>query len=260
MSFRSHRYSSPSIHHPLRQGLALALLGLALSGTAQADSSITLGAGVGAIPRYEGSSEYKGTEIPIVNARIGPFYARTDHGVGINLIETPTVTLSAGVNMMWGYDSGDMPHGIDGLSDEVGARLGLSTRFAGAIFRVAATQALKDSDRGLRLDARIAYPFALTDRVRLVPSVATSWASEKYMDSYFGITADESRRSGLAQYQPTSGFKDVSARMAVNFALTERFNLTGTVNISRLVGEAAGSPLVEQKNQVSTVVGASYTF
>ncbi|MGB6241733.1 MAG: MipA/OmpV family protein [Castellaniella sp.] len=255
-----HTRLRPFRRSPLRLGLAPILLSLTVSGIAQADDRVTLGAGVAVIPRYEGSSEYAGKGVPVIDAQIGSFYARTDQGIGLNLIQTPGLTLSAGANMLWGYGSDVMPRGIGGLSDEVGARLGLSMKIADTVFSVSALQAVTDSDRGMVAHARLAYPLFAGDRLHFTPSIATSWATEKYMDSYFGITAGESYRSGLAQYQPTSGFKDVSARMAFNYALTERLSLMGSVGVIRLVGEAADSPLVEQKTQTYTLIGGSYSF
>ncbi len=247
---------------PLRHRIALILLGFSILGTAQAEGQnrMTLGAGVAAIPRYEGSDEYKGRTIPLVNAQFGRFYARTEDGVGLNLIQTKRLTLEAGLNMMWGYGGDDVPPGIGGLSDAIGARLGLSTNIAGAVFGIAATQAVTHRDRGLLVDSRVSYPYAVTESVRLTPSVGATWANEKYMDSYFGINGDQSRQSGLETYQPTSGVKDVSARVVVNYAVTERLNLTSLVGTSRLVGQAADSPMVRQKTQFHTLVGGSYAF
>lgn len=252
-------------HASLHQGLALVLLGLSglsFLGTAQADGQdrVTLGAGVAAIPRYDGSDEYKGRTVPIVNAQIGRFYARTEDGVGMNLIQTKNLTLGAGLNMMWGYGGDDVPPGIGGLPDAIGARLGLSTNIDGAVFGIAATRAVTHQDRGLLVDSRVSYPYSLTDSVRLTPSVGASWGSQQYMDSYFGIHEDQARQSGLTTYQPSSGLKDVSARVVVNYAVTERLNLISLVGTSRLVGEAADSPMVRQKTQFRTLVGGSYAF
>jgi outer membrane protein len=80
------------------------------------------------------------------------------------------------------------------------------------------------------------------------------------MDSYFGIDSAQADRSGLARYQPTSGLKDVSARLTAQYALTERLSLTSLVGTSRLVGEAADSPMVRQKTQFQTLLGGSYSF
>lgn len=242
--------------------IAFALLGLSAAlGVAHAeDSSFTLGAGVSASPRYQGSDEYKGRTIPIINARMGRFYARTEDGIGMSLIQNKSLSLDAGVNMMWGYGGDDVPPGIGGLSDAIGARLGLSTSIAGTIVSVAATQALTHRDRGLLVDSRVAYPYEVSDRLRLTPSVGASWGNDKYMNSYFGVNSTQAGRSGLDQYQASSGLKDVSARLTASYALTERLSVTSLVGTSRLVGEAANSPIVKQKTQFQTLLGGSYTF
>ena len=253
-----HRLRPGDTH--LRVAFILLSLSCAIGIAHAAENSVTLGAGIAATPRYEGSDEYKGRTIPIVNARIGRFYARTEDGIGMSLIQSGNLTLDAGLNMMWGYGGDDVPKGIGGLSDAIGARLGLATTVAGTVLSVAATQAVTHRDRGLLVDSRVSYPYAVTDRLRLTPSVGASWANGKYMDSYFGIDSAQADRSGLARYQPTSGLKDVSARLTAQYALTERLSLTSLVGTSRLVGEAADSPMVRQKTQFQTLLGGSYSF
>ncbi|WP_323018139.1 MipA/OmpV family protein [Castellaniella sp.] len=257
----SYALSRPVRTPLLHRGLALALFGLlATANTAQAKDHITLGAGVIATPRYEGSDEYKGRTIPIINARIGRFYARTEDGVGLSLIQSENLALEAGANMMWGYGGDDVPPGIGGLSDAIGARLGLSANFSGAIFSIAATQAVTHRDRGLLIKSRVAYPYAATDRLMLTPSVTANWANEKYMNGYFGVNSTQSSRSGLAQYHPTSGLKDVSLRLTAGYAVTKRLKVSTGVATSRLVGDAADSPIVKQKTQFETLLGGSYSF
>ncbi|WP_291768100.1 MipA/OmpV family protein [Castellaniella sp.] len=261
----------------VREGSRLALIGcalvaasLAVPGIAQADGpgQVALGAGMTMMPGYEGSRDYKARPFPIVNAQSGRFFAHTGDGfydstgdgVGLNLVQTQNLTMGIGANIMWGYDQNDVPHGVGGLPDALGANAFVSTRLSDYVLRLSATRAVTHQDRGVLVNARLSYPYAATHSLTLTPSVATSWANQKYMNSYFGVSADVAGNSGLSAYTPSSGIKDVSLRVAAKYAVTDRLSLTGSVGTSRIVGDAADSPLVQQKTQMRSSIGGSYAF
>lgn len=245
-----------------RRGLALATLCLMASGGAHAaqDDRIKIGAGVAVTPKFQGSSSHRLRAVPLIDIKKGRIFARTDDGIGLNIIETSAITMGAGLNLMRGYRSSDVPDGIGKLSDAVGARVFMSTNVAGARLRLSATQALNKNSRGMIAVARASYPYAVTSQLMLVPSVAVSWANEKYLSSYFGVDGGQSVRSGKSQYHPSAGFKDVSMRVAVNYSLNKSWSITGAVGASTLLDKAADSPIVEKKTQLHAVAGVAYTF
>lgn len=248
-------------------GMTLAVLGLCATGPAQAapgrhatPDHLTLGLGVAARPQYQGADDYDATFVPLINAKLGRFFIRNGDGIGMNVITGNHFTAGAALKLMRGYDSDDVPAGIDELDREVGARLFIKSNLNGAIGTLSATQAISDSDRGLLLEANLQYPMAISHRLVLTPGIGTTWASEDYMGSYFGISSHEAAASGLDRYSPDSGFKDIYARLRARYRLTERVNVLGSVGLTHLVGEAADSPLVEQDTQLVSFVGLAYTF
>jgi outer membrane protein len=80
------------------------------------------------------------------------------------------------------------------------------------------------------------------------------------MDSYFGINAQQAARSGLSEYRPSAGFKDVSLRLGFSYDLTKTWSITGAAGVSRLMGNAADSPLVRRKSQAVGALGVAYRF
>ncbi|ETF04020.1 structural protein MipA [Advenella kashmirensis W13003] len=221
---------------------------------------LTFGLGAGIVPRYEGSDEHRVTAVPLIDAQYGLFFARSGDGLGLKLLQTPQFTAGVGLNWMQGYDRDDVPDGIGKLSDALGARIFVSTHFSGAVATLSATQAVTKSERGLIANARLSYPYDVTDRFKVVPSVAVNWANAKYMNSYFGIDSEQAARSGLSKYHPSAGFKDASLRVGFNYELSKNWNITGAVGVSRLLGNAADSPLVKRKTQVVGAIGVTYDF
>ena len=76
-------------------------------------------------------------------------------------------------------------------------------------------------------------------------------------------SAAQSARSGMRQYQAEGGFKDAGISLDLNYNLTDNWGLTGQVGYKRLLGDAADSPLVEDRgsaNQFTTGLLVSYEF
>ena len=250
-------FSPPKM--PSRILLALFSLTAAAAHAAD-DDHLKLGLGAAIAPRYEGADEYRLQPFPVVDAQYGLFFARSGDGLGLNIWQSPQLTIGAGVNMMQGYSESDVPEGIGKLSDTLGARIFASTNAWGAIFTVSATQAISKSERGLVANARVSYPYSISERFKVIPSVSVNWANAKYMKSYFGIDAQQAGRSGLSEYRPSAGFKDVSLRVGFTYDLTKTWSLTGAAGVSRLMGDAADSPLVRRKSQALGALGVAYRF
>lgn len=221
---------------------------------------LTLGAGVAWVPRFQGADAYRVQPLPLIDVKWGRFFARTGKGIGVDVIETPTLSAGISINWMQGYDSSDVPDGIRELDSALGARIFFSKKFEGMTATVAITQAVTEEDRGLTVNVGVAYPINATERLSITPSIDTTWANGKYMNSYFGIDAVEAAASGLARYQPSSGFKDVSFRLGINYRLTDSINLVGSVGVLHSLDKATKSEIVEKKTNPIALFGMTYTF
>lgn len=258
---QTHGYVQAYLPPTIRPRILLALLSLPAAAAHAADGDhLTLGLGVAVAPRYEGADEYRLRPFPVVDARYGRFFARSGDGLGLTIWQSPQLTVGAGVNMMEGYSKSDVPEGIGKLSHALGARVFVSTNAWGAIFTVSATQAISKSERGLIANARVSYPYSISERFRVIPSVSVNWANAKYMNSYFGINTRQAADSGLSKYRPSAGFKDVSLRVGFNYDLTKTWSITGAAGVSQLMGDAADSPLVRRKSQAVGALGVAYRF
>src|SRR3546814_6838519 len=94
----------------------------------------------------------------------------------------------------------------------------------------------------------------------VIPTVGTSWANGKHMNRYFGIDAGEALASGLPLYRAGSGFKDVSGLVTASYRLDAHWSLGATGGVTRLLGDAADSPLNERRWQPSGFMSVAYTF
>lgn len=104
----------------------------------------------------------------------------------------------------------------------------------------------------------VGYHQRLTERTEWSASAGVSLANAQNMRTYFGVTPEQSASSGLAAFTPGSGPRDVYGGVGFITALTPRWIMFGNVGASRLVGDAAASPLTLQRNSYSAGIGLAY--
>jgi outer membrane protein len=222
---------------------------------------VTIGIGAAALPDFQGSRHYQLQPAPIVDVEEGRFFAKSGEGIGIKLINMPNFQAGVGVNWMRGYDAEDVPTGIGKLKSTFGGRAFVSGQFGGFAGTIAVTAPVFGGDaEGVLANARISYPVRISDSITVSPALGVSWADGKFMRRYFGVDEAQATASGLPIYRPSSGFKDVDARLAVNFRLTRRISLVGIGMITRNLARATNSPLVERRWSPAGVLGLAYTF
>ena len=74
------------------------------------------------------------------------------------------------------------------------------------------------------------------------------------------MTADESARSGYAAYSPQGGIYAAGVSLEGRYAVTDSLAVVGEVEYSKLVGDAADSPFVEDTSQPALRLGIVHRF
>ncbi|MGD8326993.1 MAG: MipA/OmpV family protein, partial [Sphingomonadales bacterium] len=70
-----------------------------------------------------------------------------------------------------------------------------------------------------------------------------------------------SANTGLAIYTPGGGFRDVTLRGVARYDLSEHWRISGILQLSRLVGDAQDSPLVQERGSADqALVGAALFY
>lgn len=111
---------------------------------------------------------------------------------------------------------------------------------------------------GIAADAKYAFPIP-TARVTLIPGIGAGYASSDLNDYYFGVSAAESARSGLAAYRAGSGvapYIDLTAVMP----LGAHWTATGSLRRTRLSDAVKDSPMTDGSYMDSAVIALSYGF
>lgn len=263
--------------------LAAALLGReAAAGdevSRQGDWSFTLGGGVAAMPAYDGADKYLFGLAPV-----GEIAWRDRVLVEIGAPKSDrTVAMAKVVALKWdlaGYgiitagphaalrmgrfeeDDDDLKGmgDIDGAVD-AGVFLGFSS--GPWLVGLDMYHDVYNDDGGSRIRGSVGRSFELARNLGLTLRADTTWADSDYMSTNFGVASQQSASSGMRAYDPGAGFKDVGLEAAFRWNLTPFWELDATTGFHRLVGDAADSPLVEDRgspNQFTQTFTLRYRF
>lgn len=90
--------------------------------------------------------------------------------------------------------------------------------------------------------------------------VSGTWADDKHMESYFGVTSIQSTQSGLAEHEAKAGVKRVDLKGSITYIMTENWSVTGAGGAGFLLGDAKDSPIVKDDVQPFAMLGVGYRF
>ncbi len=230
---------------------------------------LRMGLGVGTAPDYIGSDDY--TVIPFPNFELSyAGYALRSSRLGVEADLVGITGLDAGPIIR--YDRGRsssvddsvvalLPE-VDGsieLGGFVGAGLPLSVigldNSSIITGRVEYLQGLGGGHEGATIGASVGLVSPVTDSLTLISSLSTTYMSGSYADSYFDISAAGSAASGLSVFDADNGFRDVGITFVANYELNENWSVNGVGSFTRLIGDAAASPIVAERGSSNQFLG-----
>jgi len=243
-----------------------------------------VGGGFGIVPEYEGANKYE-----LSPAFFGQY--NFDNGMFIgtepnqsagrafklfaNLIPTSmneVLNLGPILQIRPGRDDVDTKE-VDRMKDvdtavELGGAIGLD--FGDLDFFFTGLADVSDAHEGALINLSSTYRWPFRDDLSFTFSVAGTWASDDYMQTYFGVSRSDSDRTAttgnrLRRFNADSGFKDVDFGVTANYITpwSKNWGILGSFRYARLLGDAEDSPLVDDvgdKNQWFFALALSYTF
>ena len=230
------------------------------------DFQILLG-GLGALrPEYNGSNQYDFRGLPFLDVKYkNIFFLNFYEGLGINVLHAPNFRVGMAFNY-YGSRVEDDSNNLRGTQDigggfDAGAFGSISFgRFSAKLkFR----QDISNNHDGKLLTGRFGYKISLSKKLRANLNLRTTLADDNYMKTYFGVTNVQSAATGLRKFEASSNVKDVGGGAIFMYTFDKHWAIITLVNYSRLLNDAANSPLVEDigsKNQFWLGLGTAYRF
>ncbi len=182
-----------------------------------------------------------------------------DPGLSTTLLSKSDWSLGASLNWDGGRDSGDDPllAGVPDLRSTLRGKLSVGYAFAPRwSLGLSSSHDLLGHEGGGRYSASLGYRQPLSERSYWDTSFSANWGNRDYMRSHYGIPASTLR----ALYQLDGGIEGVSLGLGYTTALNHNWVGYAGLSLSRLLGDAARSPVVGQRQLWGASVGIAYRY
>ena len=223
----------------------LAILLLLPAAASAFDPGTYLGAGVRSRPEYDGASDQKLQLIPLVRYYGPILFARTTQGVLEGGARAELVKgLFAGVQLA--YEEENDRTGLDpGAS--YGVHMEWDTHIGPApINLLARTRFHFDSDNGSQTDLRASVGVYGSERLGVGVFGQATWGSSDWVRSYYGVG--------------DSGLLFTAFGVEGIYELGRHWLLIASAHARFLQGDAASSPITEERTNYFASVGIAYRF
>jgi MipA family protein len=230
------------------------------------DWSIMLGGLTFLSPDYEGSDDVKVQGFPFLDVSWrNRFFLNFQQGLGINIIRNKNLTFGASVGYYGSREEGDNEalRGLGDIDGGVDGRVFVFVPVGPISFTSMYRRDLSGNHDGAILSVGALYFRPVTRKLRVNLQGRLNYASEKFMNTYFDINLSQASRSKMTAYDADAGIKDISAFNILIYSFTRHWNVVSFIGFSRLLGDAANSPIVEERgtaNQFRFGLGFSYRF
>ena len=184
-------------------------------------------------------------------------------GLGIELTRTEKLNVDLGLRFDGGRGESDN-RALAGMGDvkaTIRARVSASYRLD-EHWRVGGAWTVDAFDRGggNLAELKLEREQWIAERTQLTWGGTLNVAGPRYMRTYFGVTAEQSSRSGYPEYSPGMGLRDVEVFVSMKTDLGADWVVLGALAASRVIGPAADSPLVQKATGYGVTAGLGYRF
>lgn len=221
--------------------------------------SYDMGVGAKMLPKYEGSDEddtkpwviFRNFDVVLGSRNRGD--AETPQGFSFG----PSFVLVG--KRETGPDAFAPLRGLDPIDRglEAGMRIGWRTgpvRIYGAARKAIRGHRGVTGEVGVAVTARPAEDWTLTS------AIEAQYGDRTFMEAYFGVSPEEAERSGYAEHAVGGGVKAHALTFEARYRVTDDWSMLGRVQAKRLVGDAADSPVVRDRDQVWVGLGVVRSF
>lgn len=233
------------------------------------------GLSLGYRPEYSGSSKQIVKLSPVLFLRYGRFTItnasgfvtrRADdvvRGLGVDLVRSDTFRVSTALR----FDAGRNENTSSALAGQgnvkgtVRVRAAASWKLDGP-WRLGAAWSVDALGRGGGGfgDVSGGWEQPLGHGNTLSLGTSLSLANARYMQTYFGVTAQQAANGGRATYTPGAGLRDISVFANLRHHINPDWTVLAGASTTRLLGNAADSPLTASRSNwgISTSLGRRF--
>lgn len=225
--------------------------------------NVTVGMGLEAQPRYEGSNQNQIYPAPNIDIRYRDLaFASLGEGIGVNLLRGKLYR--AGIAL--GFDPGREHNYATRLAGTGNIDPSPTIRAFGQVALLPFILTLDINQdmigsQGLQAEFGTYMPVYGSKKLVVFVGPSLTVANRQYMQSYFGITSPHAiPHSEFPTYSAHGGLKSAHFGLVAIYHLNEHWFFDGDLGGERLLGSADNSPIVQDRYQWVASLGFGYTF
>lgn len=240
---------------------------------AMADSTppaptFTVGMGAQSAPRYSGSDQRHWLVAPVIQARDGAFFFDSLKGVGYDLQADNglylehTLGYSLGrtdKNSTW-RDGSNKLKGMGNIDATMNTALAVGWSATPWLsFEGKATLPLTDW-QGVHYQTSVTVLPVQNDTDTVALQSAALFGDRRYMNTFYGVSREQSSRSDFAPYQSAGGGYGVDSSLTWSHQFTTHWGGVVSADYTWLDDKAGNSPIVVKRGGTTYNLGVLYTF
>lgn len=230
-------------------------------------TNIRLGLGPVIATTFEGDDHYSVHAAPLISLRYKDLVQVDNNQIRVNLLGDDgamwaSENFRAGPMMKIDFgrsesDSTDLT-GLGSVGTSIEMGIFASYTMGPTRYRVRVRQDVAGGHKGLLTDLDASLAIYRSKSLTVGSRIGTTWASRKYMTSFFGVNATQATASGLPVYAVGSGLKDVTLSIGGEFRVTQRLALVMNGGYERLLSKAKNAPLVRLRGSADQLSAGAY--
>lgn len=229
--------------------------------------TVTVGALGTYEPKYAGSKTYEFSALPVFKIDTGSsfgkrFDVRNSDDISFAVVQSDAFQMGVLTGYRTERRESDGPR-LRGLGNiDGGIVVGGFARYniGPAYLRGSYHRQVFEDDNGGLFKFVVGADYKMSSAITLRAFTGIEAGDQRYMQTYFGINALQSARSGLAQYKPTGGATSYRLGVGTDFEVIPTWTLTASAEYIHYLGNAARSPIIEEADQIKARLGVSKTF
>ena len=228
-------------------------------------------------PEYSGGARKIAKLTPAIFLRYGRFTItnasgfvtrRADdvvRGLGMDLTNSDHFRANLALRVDQGRSEGSSESltGMGDIKPTVRGRLNLNWRLEGP-FRLGSSWSWDMLGKGGGyygdLSAGLEHRFLESRNTVVNSSLVLSAAGDRYMQTYYGVSAEQAARTRYPVYEARTGLRDITWNAGFRTDLGEDWIFIAGAGMSRLLGPAARSPLTGNRNGWGINAGVAWRF
>ncbi|WP_392551486.1 MipA/OmpV family protein [Orbus wheelerorum] len=116
-----------------------------------------------------------------------------------------------------------------------------------------------NNSQSMSIDVEYAGYLQLSEQLALIPQIGATWYNHKHNRYYYGVSNNESMRSGFASYQPSSSITPYITLTSV-YKFNQAWSAVFEYDYNLLSHEVKSSPIVNRTNISTLSAGLLYYF